>query len=77
MNFGFFAAQGVDPEARVHVELSPGDTLVFHPLLLHGSGHNRSDGFRRAISVHFAAADCERPDLPRKRQPVMKRMPSA
>ena len=75
VNFGFFAASDVDPEARVHVEMAPGDTLLFHPLLLHGSGQNRSTGFRRAISTHYAAADCERPDMPRKRQPVMKPVP--
>ena len=69
------AAQGVDTEARVHVEMAPGDTLLFHPLLLHGSGHNRTQGFRRAISTHYASADCERPDVPRKRQPVTKPVP--
>jgi len=61
INFGFFAAKGVDIEARVHVEMEPGDTLFFHPLLLHGSGRNRSRGFRRSISVHYASIDCQRP----------------
>ena len=36
-----------------------GDTVFFHPLLLHGSGRNRSAGCRQAISAHFAATDCE------------------
>ena len=49
--------------------MAPGDTLLFHPLLVHGSGRNRSDGFRRAISTHYASADCDRAALPRKRQP--------
>ncbi len=62
VNHGFFAAQGVDIGARVHVEMEPGDTLLFHPLLVHGSGRNRSTGFRRSISVHYAAIECERPD---------------
>jgi phytanoyl-CoA hydroxylase len=62
VNFGFFAAQGVDIASRVHVEMEPGDTLFFHPLLLHGSGRNRSDDFRRSISVHYASADCRRPE---------------
>jgi len=26
--------------------------------LLHGSGHNRTGGFRRAISAHYASAAC-------------------
>ena len=56
------AAKDVDIEARLHVEMEPGDTLFFHPLLIHGSGRNRSDDFRRAISVHYASRDCERPD---------------
>ena len=60
VNHGFF---GVDADlgARVHVEMAPGDTLLFHPLLIHGSGHNRSRGFRRAISAHYASASCESP----------------
>ena len=39
--------------------LDPGDTVFFHPLLLHGSGVNRSDDSRRAISCHYASATCE------------------
>jgi phytanoyl-CoA hydroxylase len=75
VNRGFFAAADVDPAARIHLEMEPGDTLLFHPLLVHGSGHNRSDGFRRAISVHYASVDCERPDIARKRDPVVRRIP--
>jgi phytanoyl-CoA hydroxylase len=48
---------GKHPE-RVHLEMSPGDTVFFHPILLHGSGHNRTSGFRRAISAHYASAAC-------------------
>ncbi len=57
VNHGFYAALDVDVSAREYVELEPGDTLFFHPLLLHGSGRNRSDGFRRAVSAHFVAGD--------------------
>ena len=35
---------------RVHLEMQPGDTVFFHPLLIHGSGRNRTDGFRK-VSV--------------------------
>ncbi len=76
LNFGFFAAEDAPTDARVHVEMAPGDTLLFHPLLLHGSGHNASDGFRRAISAHFASLDCERPRGPRKREPVVSVLPA-
>jgi phytanoyl-CoA hydroxylase len=62
VNFGFFAAQGVDIASRSHIEMDPGDTLFFHPLLVHGSGRNRSDDFRRAISIHYASTECRRPE---------------
>jgi phytanoyl-CoA hydroxylase len=59
VNFGYFGATRVDSlEQRVHLEMQPGDTVFFHPLLLHGSGRNRSNGFRRAISAHYASAAC-------------------
>ena len=67
LNFGYFGAKGVGADTdRVHVEMAPGDTLFFHPLLLHGSGRNRSQAFRRAISAHYASASCRylNPDLP-------------
>ena len=75
VNRGFFAATDIDLSARIHLEMDPGDTLLFHPLLVHGSGRNRSDDFRRAISVHYASLDCERPDGARKRDPVVRRIP--
>jgi len=77
VNHGFFAAEGVDREARVHLEMEPGDTLLFHPLLLHGSGRNKSAGFRRAISTHFASTACERPTGRSARALVVRQIPSA
>ncbi len=60
VNFGFLGINevGAAPQ-RVHVEMEPGDTLFFHSLLPHGSGSNRTPGFRRAISVHYANAKSE------------------
>ena len=59
VNRGYFGAESVGEKTdRVHLEMDPGDLVFFHPLLLHGSGRNRSSGFRRAISAHYAAADC-------------------
>ena len=75
LNYGFFSAEGVDLEARVHLEMEPGDTILFHPLLVHGSGRNRSPDFRRAISTHFASVDCVRSSGPHKREPVVRRVP--
>jgi len=44
------------PNNRVHLEMDEGDTVLFHPLLLHGSGMNRTNGFRKAISTHYASS---------------------
>ncbi len=58
-NPGFFGVKGIGPdERRVHFELEPGDTIFFHPHLIHGSGTNRSSGFRRSILTHYASGRC-------------------
>jgi phytanoyl-CoA hydroxylase len=60
VNLGFVGVSEQDAAApRQHVEMKAGDTLLFHSLLLHGSGTNSSQGFRRAISAHYADANCE------------------
>lgn len=41
-----------------YLEMEPGDTVFFHPLLVHGSGVNKSKRTRKAISAHYASADC-------------------
>ena len=41
---------------RVYLEMHPGDTVFFHPLLIHGSGANTTTGFRKAISCHYASS---------------------
>lgn len=43
---------------KVYAVMEPGDTVFFHPLLIHGSGTNRTQGFRKAISCHYASSDC-------------------
>ncbi|KAG8440009.1 hypothetical protein GDO86_005976 [Hymenochirus boettgeri] len=48
---------------RVHLVMEKGDTVFFHPLLIHGSGMNRTAGFRKAISCHYAGADCNYIDV--------------
>ncbi|XP_012285804.1 probable phytanoyl-CoA dioxygenase isoform X2 [Orussus abietinus] len=40
------------------LEMQPGDTILFHPLLIHSSGINRTTRTRRSISCHYAAAEC-------------------
>jgi len=59
LNLAYFGVRGVGPDTtRVHLEMQPGDTVFFHPLLVHGSGRNRTDRFRRSISAHYASAEC-------------------
>ena len=48
---------------RVHLVMEKGDTVFFHSNLIHGSGINRTDGFRKAITCHYAASECEYIDL--------------
>mmetsp|Transcript_6886 Transcript_6886/g.13733 ORF Transcript_6886/g.13733 Transcript_6886/m.13733 type:complete len:301 (+) Transcript_6886:86-988(+) len=48
----------IDMEKRVYLEMETGDCVFFHPLLIHGSGRNSTQGFRKAISCHYASAEC-------------------
>ena len=43
---------------RARVQTLAGDTVFFHPILIHGSGTNRTTAFRKSISSHFADAKC-------------------
>jgi phytanoyl-CoA hydroxylase len=75
VNSGFQGAEGVDVGRRVHIEMDPGDTLFMHPLLIHGSGRNRTTQCRRAISVHYGSRSCQRPPGTPKRVPVVRAIP--
>jgi phytanoyl-CoA hydroxylase len=48
---------------RIYCVMEPGDTLLFHPLLIHGSGANKSKGYRKAISCHYASSHCQYIDV--------------
>ncbi|KAH0616431.1 hypothetical protein JD844_027519 [Phrynosoma platyrhinos] len=48
---------------RVHLLMEKGDTVFFHPLLIHGSGMNKSEGFRKTISCHYGSCDCHYVDV--------------
>ncbi|XP_037552060.1 phytanoyl-CoA dioxygenase, peroxisomal [Nematolebias whitei] len=59
VNKMYHGVRNYDPDhPRVHVEMEKGDTVFFHPLLIHGSGMNQTHGFRKAISCHYASGDC-------------------
>ena len=48
MNKLYYGIHDFDPNAhRVHLEMNTGDTVFFHPLLIHGSGTNKTRGFRK------------------------------
>ncbi|XP_005808084.1 phytanoyl-CoA dioxygenase, peroxisomal [Xiphophorus maculatus] len=59
VNKMYHGVRDYDPDhPRLHVEMEKGDTVFFHPLLIHGSGMNQTQGFRKAISCHYASGDC-------------------
>ncbi|XP_077658865.1 phytanoyl-CoA dioxygenase, peroxisomal-like isoform X3 [Urocitellus parryii] len=64
VNTMYHGIQDYDKDhARVHLVMEKGDTVFFHPLLIHGSGRNRTQGFRKVISCHFVSADCHYIDV--------------
>jgi len=61
VNKAYHGIQGMneeDTKSLAHLEMEIGDTVFFHPLLIHGSGRNLSKGYRKAISCHYASSDC-------------------
>ncbi|KAI1284870.1 Phytanoyl-CoA dioxygenase, peroxisomal [Halotydeus destructor] len=64
INMAYHGAKGMGADVeRVHVEMGAGDTIFFHPLLIHGSGANRTTGYRKAISCHYASSECNYIDV--------------
>lgn len=57
---------------RIHIVMEKGDTVLFHPLLIHGSGMNKTKGFRKAISCHYASGDCNFVDVEGSVQELIK-----
>jgi ectoine hydroxylase-related dioxygenase (phytanoyl-CoA dioxygenase family) len=54
-------AAGLDPSKLVHLELEPGDFVLWSPYLVHGSATNHADHFRRFyINGYVRADDCDR-----------------
>jgi phytanoyl-CoA hydroxylase len=50
----YHGIQKFDPNAeRIHLEMWTGDTVFFHPLLIHGSGMNRTEGFRKVNDIIY------------------------
>ncbi|XP_076008958.1 phytanoyl-CoA dioxygenase, peroxisomal [Genypterus blacodes] len=73
VNKMYHGVRDYDPELpRVHLEMEKGDTVFFHPLLIHGSGMNQTQGFRKAISCHYASADCYYIDVKGTTQEILE-----
>jgi ectoine hydroxylase-related dioxygenase (phytanoyl-CoA dioxygenase family) len=52
---------GIDPASVTDLELEPGDMALWNSYLVHGSGQNSSDHYRRFyINGYVRAADCDR-----------------
>ena len=52
-NSMYYGIQNFDDFGKLkYLEMSPGDTVFFHPLLVHGSGMNKTKGFRK-VSIGF------------------------
>ncbi|XP_063164252.1 phytanoyl-CoA dioxygenase, peroxisomal [Candoia aspera] len=58
---------------RVHLAMEKGDTVFFHPLIIHGSGSNKTQGFRKAISCHYASCDCHYIDVKGTTQEIIEK----
>lgn len=69
----YHGVQGKDHLTKVYAAMDKGDTIFFHPLILHGSGPNFTKGFRKAISVHFADSNCHFIDVTNTSQENIKR----
>ncbi|XP_075064757.1 phytanoyl-CoA dioxygenase, peroxisomal [Mixophyes fleayi] len=64
VNKMYHGVRDYDPSIpRVHLVMEKGDTVFFHPILIHGSGMNKTAGFRKAISCHYASSDCQYIDV--------------
>ncbi|XP_046584926.1 phytanoyl-CoA dioxygenase, peroxisomal-like isoform X2 [Haliotis rubra] len=64
VNKMYHGIKNYDPSyPRVHLEMEAGDTVFFHPILIHGSGTNKTKGFRKSISCHYATGNMEYIDV--------------
>ncbi len=63
VNKMYHGIRGAENNPRVHLHMEKGDTVFFHPLIIHGSGANVSNNFRKAISCHYSTSDIEYIDV--------------
>jgi len=63
VNGMYHGIKGMDDKQRVELHMEKGDTVFFHPILIHGSGTNLSGRFRKAISCHYSSSECDYIDV--------------
>jgi len=63
VNKMYHGVRGFDHLPKTMLCMEKGDTVFFHPILLHGSGSNNTKHFRKAISCHYASSHCEYIDI--------------
>lgn len=63
VNGMYHGIRGAENNPRIHLHMEKGDTVFFHPLLIHGSGTNRSTNFRKALCCHYATSHIDYIDV--------------
>ncbi|XP_057368698.1 phytanoyl-CoA dioxygenase, peroxisomal-like isoform X1 [Daphnia carinata] len=59
VNKMYHGVRGFDDHLIIELSMTKGDTVFFHPILIHGSGPNRTQRFRKAISCHYSCAEMD------------------
>ncbi|KAK4874187.1 hypothetical protein RN001_013547 [Aquatica leii] len=59
----FYGVQDVENYSPVNVIMEKGDTVFFHPCLLHGSGPNASKRYRKSLACHYVDSNCDLVDV--------------
>ncbi|KAF5302078.1 hypothetical protein FQR65_LT08628 [Abscondita terminalis] len=49
----FYGVLDVEKYSPIYLPMKKGDTIFFHTLLLHGSGPNVTQGYRKALTCHY------------------------
>ncbi|KAF5305414.1 hypothetical protein FQR65_LT18703 [Abscondita terminalis] len=49
----FYGVLDVEKYSPIYLHMKKGDTIFFHTLLLHGSGPNVTQGYRKALTCHY------------------------
>jgi len=73
VNKAFHQVEGFEDYPVVPLPMEKGDTVFFHPILVHGSGINKTKGFRKAISCHYASSECYYIDVEGTTQEIIAR----